>query len=138
MPPGEPERISGASRPLPRALLVLAAALLVARVATGVWEEQHPPKIVERVAWVELERAEAESRLTRKPILYEFGAEWCGPCHLMSREVFANEVHARQIEQSFVPVTVVDRRREEGQNSPEVERLERAYGITAFPTLVVA
>ncbi len=138
MPPAEPNGSSGSSRPLPRLLLVLAAALLVARIGTGVWEQAHPPTAVNRVAWVEIDRAADEARRSHKPILYEFGADWCGPCQLMAREVFADESHARQIGMTFVPVRVLDRQREEGQNPPDVDRLENAYRITAFPTLVVA
>jgi len=138
MPPAEPERSSGPSRPLPRLLLILAAALLVARVGTGVWEEHHPVKAVDRVAWVEIEKAVEEARRTGKPILYEFGADWCGPCQMMARDVFANAEAAQRIGQTFVPVRVLDRQREEGRNPPDVERLESAYGVSAFPTLVVA
>jgi hypothetical protein len=32
----------------------------------------------------------------------------------------------------------VDRQREEGQNAPIVDSLQRAFGIRAYPTLVVA
>jgi thiol:disulfide interchange protein len=138
MPPAEPSPISGPSRPLPRTLLLLAAALLVARVATGVWEHMRPPQGVDRVAWVEIDRAVEESRRTHKPILYEFGADWCGPCQIMANEVFADEANARRIEQSFVPVRVIDRQREQGRNPPDVDRLQNAYRISAFPTLVVA
>jgi thiol:disulfide interchange protein len=136
--PAPDERMSGTSRPLPRVLLVIAAALLVARVATGVWEQRHPPKTVERVTWVDPSGAESESRRTGKPILYEFGAEWCVPCQVLSREVFADAGSALRIEQTFVPVRVTDRQQEEGRNPPAVERLERTYRIDAFPTLVVA
>lgn len=138
MPPAEPDRSSGPSRPLPRVLLILAAALFVARVGTGVWEERHPGRTVDRVAWVAIEEAVNMARRTHKPILYEFGADWCGPCQMMAREVFSNERYAQRIGQTFVPVRVLDRQREEGRNAPDVERLETAYRISAFPTLVVA
>jgi hypothetical protein len=38
---------------------------------------------------------------------------------------------------TVIPVSIVDRRREDGRNPAEVEELQRRYGIDAFPTLVV-
>ena len=134
MPPAE--RAAGSSRPMPRLLLLAAAVLLLARVATGVWEQRRAPQVAERIAWVEIRNAEIESRRTHKPILYEFGAEWCGPCKTLSKEVFSDDAAAARIEQTFVPVRVLDRQQEDGRNPPEVERLQQAYKIAAFPTLV--
>jgi len=36
-----------------------------------------------------------------------------------------------------IPVSVVDRAREDGQNPPAIEDLQRRYQVDAFPTLVV-
>lgn len=137
MPPAEPSRLSGSSRPLPRALLLVTAALLAARVATGVWEARHAPTDLDLVAWVGIADAEAESRLSHKPILYDFSAAWCGPCRMMTHEIFADPRAARQIGRLFVPVRVVDRKTEDGHNPSEVERLQNSYAVTGFPTLVV-
>ena len=134
MPPVEG---SGPTRRDPGWLLVLAVVLLAARVAVTVYEHGHPPKVVERIAWRPIETAESEARASDRPILYDFSAEWCGPCQRMSREVFADRAHATQIESQFVPVRVLDRAREDGHNSPAVAELQALYEVTAFPTLVV-
>ena len=36
-----------------------------------------------------------------------------------------------------MPVRVLDRRREDGSNAPVVDPLQGAFGVTAFPTLVI-
>lgn len=145
MRPGEPagtasqppRRLEGSTRSVPRALLVLAGALLVARVATGIYEERHPPAAHDLVKWRPIAAASEEARSTARPLLYDFTAEWCPPCRVMEREVFADESAARTIETSFVPVRVLDRVREEGRNPPDVAALQARFGVTAFPTLVV-
>jgi hypothetical protein len=56
----------------------------------------------------------------------------------MSREVFADPRSAQMIQSRFVPIRVLDLAREDGHNPPDVARLEQEYGVTEFPTLVVA
>ena len=41
------------------------------------------------------------------------------------------------MEERFVPIEVVDRRREEGDNSEEVKVLMERFGVQGFPTIVV-
>lgn len=135
MPPDDPRGSS--TRSLPRLLLVLAAVLLVARVATGFTERHPTPSSAERVSWVPAAAAEAQSRATGTPLLYEFSAEWCGPCQRMQREVFSDAEAAEAINRSYVPVRLVDRQREEGRNPPDVAALQERYRIEAFPTLVI-
>ena len=135
MPPDDSRR--GATRGLPRLLLVLAAALLVARVAMGLYESRHAPATTERVNWEPAAAGEAQSRTTGVPLLYEFSADWCGPCHRMQQEVFSDAEAAAAINRLFVPVRLVDRQREEGRNPPDVAALEARYRVEAFPTLVI-
>jgi thiol:disulfide interchange protein len=138
MPPADGATPAGSTRRTPRALLLLAGVLLVARVVTGLHEERHPPQVPERIHWRPLAEAATEARAMHRPILYDFTADWCPPCRAMQREVFADRASAEQIERMFVPVRVLDRQREEGRNPAEVDTLQARYHITSFPTLVVS
>jgi thiol:disulfide interchange protein len=137
MPPGERATPSGPSRRDPLVLWIVAAVLLVARVATGIYEEKHPPTKPDLMSWVPADVAPAQSAATNKPILYDFSAAWCGPCQTMEREVFEDRKLASSISTFVVPVHVVDRSREDGHNSALVDSLQRVHGVNAFPTLVI-
>jgi thiol:disulfide interchange protein len=90
------------------------------------------------VKWRSVEKGEAESRSTKKPVLYFFTADWCGPCRLLKETVFSEQRAAEIISKHYVPVEVDDRSRETGKLAPELERLGSRFGLRGFPTLVVA
>ena len=52
--------------------------------------------------------------------------------------MFARADTAKLINEGFVPVKVMDREREEGKNSPNVQELQGRHQVASFPTLVVA
>jgi len=119
-------------------LFALAALLLLVRLGLGLYEQKHPRQVVGLVQWRDVAEGRSLARQLDRPILYDFTAEWCGPCQMLNREVFADKGQAMIINQRFVPIRVLDRQREEGHNSAEVQELQQRYQITGFPTLVVA
>jgi thiol:disulfide interchange protein len=89
------------------------------------------------VRWLPIQDAVDRSRQSGKPVLFDFNAEWCGPCQSLKAEVFESSIHARAIEAVVLPVSVVDQVREQGSNPPDLEALQQRFNIEGFPTLVV-
>lgn len=109
---------------------VLAA--LLACTASGAVESNRT-----LIRWRTVGQAASESGSSGKPLLYFFTADWCGPCHLMKAEIFADKELAALIEKEYIPVEVLDRTRETGKNVPEIDKLFAQFEIRGFPTLVV-
>lgn len=115
-----------------RRFLVHSVLLLLPALAFGATGEK------DLVKWRSLAAGEAESRSTSRPVLYFMTADWCGPCHLMKAQVFTDPELAGLINKEFIPIQLVDRSRETGENAPEVDAIFRRFQLRGFPTLVVS
>ncbi len=87
--------------------------------------------------WTTYKLAALESVDNGKPVMLDFNAEWCGPCRRLKQQVFEDEELGHVVRKAVIPVSIVDRSREDGSNTAEVEDLQRRFEVDAFPTLVV-
>lgn len=124
-------------RAIPIALFVIALVLVAARIAVPLLKND-TPKGGDAVRWLAPDEGLRLASTTDKPILLDFTADWCTPCHILDAEVFRNPAIARQINERFIPIRVTDRRREEGRNAPEVDELQQRFVVRGFPTVVFA
>ncbi|HYV40153.1 MAG TPA: thioredoxin family protein [Thermoanaerobaculia bacterium] len=134
----EPGVRSGPQSGLPQKLLWLTLAAILFVVVTRVLDRDRREEGAGLVTWQPHENAAAAARSVGRPVLYDFTAAWCGPCHRLDAEGWGDPRIASLVNRSYLPARVVDREREDGKNPPAIEELERRYSVNAFPTLVVA
>lgn len=132
--PASLPRAESQSRLSPVLLWVLLGAA-VFRIVTAVLDRAPADAGGGLVSWQPREKAAALAVASRRPVLYDFTAAWCGPCHMLDRD-WSDAGIAESVNSDFVPARVVDRQREDGRNPPDIEELHRRFGISAFPTLV--
>ena len=128
-------------RVIPIALFIIAAALVAGRAAFSLMKTDVPAESKasgDLVQWLTPEEGLRLAAISNRPMLFDFTAEWCRPCHVLDAEVFRNPDVARAINARFIPIRVLDRRREEGRNLPVVDELQQRFEVRGYPTVVIA
>lgn len=123
-------------RHIPLVLFLIAAALLGGRIVMQMVKKPAPQAGL--VRWLTPQEGILLAQQTHKPLLVDFTADWCQPCHRLDEEVFRDAAIARDINQRFIAIRVTDRKHEEGSNPDDVEALQRKYNVRGFPTVIIA
>jgi thiol:disulfide interchange protein len=71
-----------------------------------------------------------EAKSTGKIIFIDAYTDWCGPCKVMSKNVFTNPDVAKVFNDKFINLKI---EMEKNSDGPEIARL---YKVSAYPTLI--
>ena len=86
-----------------------------------------------KIPWLNDEKlAVQQSRATGKPLLIDFGAEWCAACKELDVHTWTDPVVAQEVSQKFVPLKI-DATNEDDQ----IEALEKKYAVPGLPTVLM-
>jgi thiol:disulfide interchange protein len=133
-----PIRLYGSQSKVPKLLFWLLAGALLFRVETAILDSEGKDLGEGLVRWQPGTAAPSAAAHSHRPVLYDFTAAWCAPCHLLDSEGWADPGIAAIVNESFVPARVMDRTQEDGKNLAWIAELQLRYSVSAFPTLVVA
>lgn len=107
---------------LPLSLSLFAGLSVAAQTATGVsW--------LAAAADADIERAFAQARTERKPVLLYWGAKWCPPCNQLKATLF-NRQDFIERSRSFVAVNV-------DGDLPGAQKLGARFKVRGYPTMIL-
>lgn len=101
---------------------------LVVSLAYAWYSFYVPPN---RIAWADnYTAAHQQATESGKPMILFFTGEWCVPCRIMKREVWADEQVLAAVNVAFIPVTI-------DVDDPEEAATMSRYGVGNTPTTII-
>ena len=117
-----------------RAVKAFALVLLLGGIALrfGWLGAPHSEKAI-AIPWLHDERiAVQQSRVSGKPLLIDFGAEWCAACKELDLHTWTDPVVAQEVSSRFVPLKI-DATEENEQN----DAILKKYAVPGLPTVLM-
>jgi thiol-disulfide isomerase/thioredoxin len=117
-----------------KSMITAACTVALLHLAAGpVLAKSGPPSA--NVAWqtaaadADIDRAFAQARNERKPVLLYWGATWCPPCNQLKATLFNRQEFAA-LSKNFVAVNV-------DGDLPGAQKLGRRFKVSGYPTTVL-
>lgn len=117
-------------------LFCCVATILIFAITLGVVEEgRAASSLPGNVAWIpaaqdaDIDRAFAQARRERKPVLLYWGATWCPPCNQLKATLF-NQQEFALLAQSFVAVQI-------DGDLPGAQKLGTRFQVRGYPTTLL-
>lgn len=113
-----------------RGFPALKAAVGVVMLATAAWLVR-PPEAAHAIAWEPVEQWVAAKQGADRPVLLEFGAEWCIPCREMESTTYVHPAVVREADRfRMVKADITE-------ETPTTTALTTAYAVKGVPTVIL-
>ncbi len=117
-----------------RAVKAVALGALFAGIALQFgWLGAPRGEKLAQIPWLHDERmAVQQSRSSGKPLLIDFGAEWCAACKELDVHTWSDPVVAQEVAKKFVPLKV-----DGTEDTDQIEDLYKKYAVPGLPTVLM-